>query len=502
MGRRQRRQGLTVIKAFAVAGPYARCTMSSFLPADIRQLAFAVPLLLACMSATAQAVPDCPTRADTAPPDFVQAVARNRPSLVHLLTVREWGETAPGDTEPVSSMAGGAAPVESRNDGPEQDGPALAERITASGFVLSSDGFILTSAHAVIERREVWAVLSDGRWLPARVVGIDRRADVALLKVAAAGLPVAPVARAPRVCAGQWVGALGAPFGFEQTLTVGVVSAEPRVLPGYGGVPQIQMNVALNPGSSGGPLFNADGEVVGLNTMIFSSAGFYLGIAFAVPIDRALQVAERLRHAHLRPPVTIAVVTQPLTPALARAFGLPNPAGVLVLSDEANPGPGGGLRRGDVVLAVDDRTVVSGEDLDDAVAGQVAGAFVRIVVWRAGQRTTLRVGLRVLPTDADAPPLDGGGGRAHRLGLLLLPPAQTASLPPGVHVQGVSGAALLAGLEPGDRIVAVNATPVATPFDFDAALAGVGLGADTVALLVVRGPMSLYVPVMRTFPPP
>src|SRR5690606_35218841 len=132
----------------------------------------------------------------------------------------------------------------------------------------------------------------------------------------AEGLPVAPTAPAARVCAGQWVGALGAPFGFEQTLTVGVVSAEPRVLPGYDGVPQIQMNVMLNPGSSGGPLFNAAGEIVGVNTMIFSSAGFYLGISFAVPIGRALQVAERLRHAATRPPAAIPVLTQPISPAL------------------------------------------------------------------------------------------------------------------------------------------------------------------------------------------
>lgn len=469
--------------------------MRRFLLAGMHRLAFAVPLLLTCASATAQAVPDCPAPGGAAPPDFVQAVARNRPSLVHLVTVRDWGEAAPGDTEPVSPTSDGAEPAE-----PEPDGPALAERITASGFVLSPDGHILTSAHAVIERREVWAVLSDGRWLPARVVGIDRRADVALLKVAAERLPVAPVARTARVCAGQWVGALGAPFGFERTLSVGVVSAEPRVLPGYGGVPQIQMNVALNPGSSGGPLFNAAGDVVGLNTMIFSSAGFYLGISFAVPIDRALQVAERLRRADRQPPATLAVVTQPLSPALARAFGLPQPAGVLVLSDQPDGGRSGGLLRGDVVLAVDGRAVASSEELDDAVAAKDAGASARLEVWRTGRRETLRVGLHPLSTEADAARKGGGGNRAHRLGLLLVPPAQTDSRLPGAHVQGVSGAGLLAGLEPGDRIVAVNATPVATPADFDTALAGVRT--DTVALLVVRGPMSLYVPVMRTLPPP
>jgi len=487
-------RALTVIKARTVAGAYARRIMNQRPWARICRLALAVSALLATPAvALAQPAPACPPRAEAAPPDFVQAVARNLPSLVHLLTVREWGEAAPSDAEQMYPMSAGAEAAD-----PQGDGPALAERVTASGFVLSSDGFILTSAHSVIERREVWAVLADGRWMRARVVGIDRRADVALIKVAAEGLPVAPIAPAARVCAGQWVGALGAPFGFEHTLTVGVVSAEPRVLPGYGGVPQIQMNVTLNPGSSGGPLFNAAGEVVGLNTMIFSSAGFYLGISFAVPIARAVQVAERLRQAASRPSAAIAAATQPLSPALARAFGVPQPGGVLVASDEA--GPGGGLRRGDVVLAIDGRAVATTEDLDDVVAMQTPGATVRVVVWRAGRRETLPLTLRALPTEADAARSAGSDAWAHRLGLLLVPAAQTTNMPPGVYVQSASGAGLLAGLEPGDRIVVVNATPVASPADFDAALAGVH--ADTVALLVERGLMSLYVPVMRTLPPP
>lgn len=469
--------------------------MKRFFLAGIACPAVASAALLASATARAQPAPLCAVRAEASSPDFVQAVARNRPSLVHLLTVREWGEAAPAEAEQVYPMANGSAPSQ-----PDGDGPALAERVTASGFVISPDGYVLTSAHAVIERREVWAVMSDGRWLPARVAGIDRRADVALLKVAAEGLPVAPTAPDARVCAGQWVGALGAPFGFEHTLTVGVVSAEPRVLPGYGGVPQIQMNVTLNPGSSGGPLFNAAGEVVGLNTMIFSSAGFYLGISFAVPIGRALQVAERLRQADQRPPAVLAVATQPLSPGLARAFGLPQAGGVLVSSSAIGPGKNGGLQRGDVLLAFDGHAVMTTDELDDAVARHTPGATVGVEVWRAGRRETLRVSLRAVPIEADGVKPDADGDRDQRLGLLLVPAAQTASLQPGAYVQSAGGAGLLAGLEPGDRIVAVNATPVATPAEFDAALAQVT--ADTVALLVVRGPMSLYVPVMRKLPLP
>jgi serine protease Do len=462
-----------------------------------RRLFEAALVLGMCLSSMAYAGGACAVLPASAQPDFVQAVARNAPALVHLLTVREWNEEAPApDAEHLFPMAN-ARPAPASDEAVQT---AYAERVTASGFVISPDGFILTSAHAVLERREVWAVLSDGRQLPARVVGIDRRSDVALLKVAAEGLPVARLAPADPVCAGQWVAALGAPFGFERTLTVGVVSAEPRVLPGYAGVALIQLNVALNPGSSGGPLFNAAGEVVGVNTMIFSSAGFYLGISFAVPIGRALQVAENLRLAATQPPAAFVAATQPVSPALARAFGLPQTGGVLVSGDDPEPGPSGGLRRGDVVLAIDGQTIATSDDLDNAVAARAPGATLRVTVWRAGRRETLPVKLRAARSEALASGVATDAAPSHRLGLLLVPAARAARLPPGVYVESASGAALLAGLDGGDRIVSVNATPVASPAEFDAALAG--LTADTVALLVMRGPMSLYVPVMRVLPRP
>jgi serine protease Do len=451
-------------------------------------------------AAQAGGVPACAGRAGATPPDFVDAVSRNAPALVHLLTVREWrGEGLMPDAENLFPMAASRPPVVAPQNEPM---PALSERVTSSGFVLSPDGFILTSAHAVLDRREVWAVLADGRHLPARVVGVDQRADVALLKVAADGLPVVRPATEP-VCAGQWVAALGAPFGFERTVTVGVVSAEPRVLQGHSGVALIQMNVMLNPGSSGGPLFNASGEVVGLNTMIFSSEGFYLGISFALPIGRALRVADRLRLGANRPRAAFVARTQPLSPALASAFGLAQAGGVLVSSDgaEAEAEAAGGLRRGDVVLAIDDQLIRSGDELEDAVAAHAPGAQARLLIWRQGRRLTLRVTLPAAPVEADAAqPADDNTPVAHRLGLRFVPEALTAQWPPGLYVENANGVGLLAGLEPGDRIVAVNATSVDTPDGFDAALAGTT--ADTVALLVKRGPMSLYVPVMRVLPGP
>lgn len=447
--------------------------------------------------AHADDAPACAGRVGAAPPDFVDAVSRNAPALVHLLTVREWrGEGLLPDAEHLFPMAASRAPMVVQQDEPM---PSLAERVTSSGFVLSSDGYILTSAHAVLERREVWAVLADGRHLPARVVGIDQRTDVALLKVAANGLPAVRTAPEP-VCAGQWVAALGAPFGFERTVTVGVVSAEPRALPGHSGAALIQMNVMLNPGSSGGPLFNASGEVVGLNTMIFSSEGFYLGISFALPIGRALQVAERLRLGASRPRAAFVARTQPLSPALASAFGLAQAGGLLVSSGEAEAGPAGGLRRGDVVLAIDDQAIRSGDELEDAVAARAPGAQARLLIWRQGRRQTLRITLPAARDEPGSPGPAGDTAVGHRLGLRFASQALTAQWPPGLYVENANGVGLLAGLEPGDRIVAVNATPVDTPAEFDAALAGTT--ADTVALLVKRGPMSLYVPVMRVLPRP
>ena len=307
-------------------------------------IAFALAASLAC-----GAPPGTPENAclDRSGPGsgqgFIAAVARNAPAVVNVIVVRERGE--PFD-EPdadffLSSVAG--LPLPDR---------LPAERAVSSGFIISSDGQILTSAHAVLRAQEIWVRTADGMRLPARVVGLDRRTDVALLQVEARGLPVVPLVTGTRLCAGEWVAAIGTPFGFENSVTAGVVSAYPRHVPGAAGLPLIQTDAAINPGSSGGPLFNAAGVVVGMNSMIFSALGGSVGLSFALPIDRVMRVAHALR-AGGTPRADIGIRTQHMTAELASAFGLDSGGGALVSRVEpGSAAAAAGLRAGDIVLAV------------------------------------------------------------------------------------------------------------------------------------------------------
>ncbi|MBX3610850.1 MAG: trypsin-like peptidase domain-containing protein [Hydrogenophaga sp.] len=419
--------------------------------------------------------------------DFVAAVARNTPAVVHLLTVRERS----AEQAPVGEASEAPAPEGSEAGA---SGP-LYERVTASGFLISPDGDIVTSSHAVQGRREVWAVLSDGRHLPVTVVGVDEATDVALVKVQAQGLPVVRTAPDAPVCPGQWVAALGAPFGFEHSVTAGVVSAGPRALLGGSDMALIQMNVAINPGSSGGPLFNSQGDVVGLNAMIFASEGFYVGISFAVPIDTVLRAVERLRAGATREQARLPARTQALGPALSLAFGLRQPDGVLIASTEGHTHSNDGLHRGDVLLSLAGRPVATREALDRLLAGQAPGASVPAVVWREGRLRELRVVLeRELPERIDQG-VERKAQDGPLLGLQLVPEAKASQWPPGVYVLSASGTGLMAGVDDGDRIVAVNATPVQSPSEFEAAVRAAS--STVVALLVQRGPYTLYVPVAR-----
>lgn len=373
-------------------------------------------------------------------------------------------------------------------------GAAAQERSTSSGFIISADGFVLSSAHAVFDAHQTWVTLSDGRRFQATVIGLERSSDVALLKVDAQGLPVAPLAPAAGVCPGDWVAALGAPFGFEQTVTVGVVSAYPRFLLGGAGMPLIQTDAVLNPGSSGGPLFDARGLVVGMNSMIFSSSGIYIGVSFTLPIDRVLRIAADLRSGRARGYVGLR--TQPVTPELAQAFGLAGPGGALVTRvTAAGPAERAGLRSGDILLSVDGVAIASPFQLEDLFAAARPGSSLALQVWRDGTLQRMTVGAAAAPRDplpATSTPTLGQG----RLGLEFAPAVSVSGMAAGVHVESASGAGLLAGIEPGDRITAVNGQPVASAADFDAALQAAGSG-KAVALLVTRGTAQVYIPVMR-----
>lgn len=418
---------------------------------------------------------------------FVAAVARNAPAVVNVTVLRERGEPfedLDGMEFFLSSVAGLPLP-----------GSATPERAISSGFIVAADGHVLTSAHAVLGAQQTWVRTADGRRFPARVVGLDRRADVALLKVEAVGLPVVPLSAGTRLCPGEWVAAIGAPFGFEHSVTAGVVSAYPRFVPGAGGLPLIQTDAAINPGSSGGPLFNSAGVVVGMNSMIFSALGGSVGLSFALPIDRVMRIAASLRAGRAAARAGIGLRTQPVTPELAAAFGLDSARGALVVRVEAGtPAFAAGLRPGDIVLSVNAGPSGPQPEIEEAILSARDDAPLALDLWR---RKAVQRALVVLPSAAATPARESRAAPTEvRLGLELASRKATAGMPAGVYVETATGSALLAGIEAGDRITAVNDAEVGSPADFDRALEAARTS-RVIAVLVARGAAAVYVPVVR-----
>ena len=418
---------------------------------------------------------------------FVAAVARVAPAVVNVTVIRERGEPfeeLDGMEFFLSSVAGLPLP-----------GSAVPERAVSSGFIIAADGQVLTSAHAVLGAQETWVRTADGGRYRARVLGIDRRTDVALLKVDASGLPVVPLAAGTRLCPGEWVGAIGAPFGFEHSVTAGVVSAYPRYVPGTGGLPLIQTDAAINPGSSGGPLFNASGVVVGMNSMIFSALGGSVGLSFALPIDRVMRIAGALRTGGAAARASIGMRTQLVTPELASAFGLDGARGALVVRvDPQGPAAAAGVRAGDIVLSVNTGAAASQPEIEESIASARADAPIALELWRhrAARRAIVVLERPVAAGTSPSRPL----AAEVRLGLELASRRATAGMPAGVYVESAAGSALLAGIEAGDRITALNDIEVASTADFDTALESAKAG-RVIAVLVSRGAAAVYVPVVR-----
>ena len=449
-----------------------------------RDIAAAVLATVALLGTTPSWSRDRPCQDPSEAPrqgvDFVAAVARQAAAVVSVLVSGEGGGDGDGDE------IGMATRPRSR-----------LERASASGFVVGADGYVLTSAHVVLGVREI-SVLVGGRLrLAADVVGLDRRTDVALLKISATNLPVATIGSSARLCPGEWVAALGAPFGFEQSVTAGMVSAYPRFLPGGSGVPLIQTDVALNPGNPGGPLFNDRGEVVGLNSMAYSVDGGYSGVSFTLPIDTAMRIAAELRSTGRVTRGQIGARTQVLTSDLAPAFGLDAPLGALVVRvDAGGPAARAGLRSGDIVLSVDGSTATTYAEIQDRVAAARPGSSLTLNVWR--RKAPMVVKLTVAESPPDLPQrVAAVGDREVRLGLELVErTAKQASglLESGLYVRSASGAAQRAGLRFGDVVLAVNDVGVAGIADLDRALEATRPG-ETVALLIRRGSITSFVAV-------
>jgi serine protease Do len=368
-----------------------------------------------------------------------------------------------------------------------------------SGFIISDDGYILTNAHVVADIDEATVKLVDRREFKAKVVGVDLRTDVALVKIDATGLRKVEIGEPAKLEVGEWVAAIGSPFGFENSVTAGIVSAKGRFFPDESYVPFIQTDVAVNPGNSGGPLFNLRGEVVGINSMIYSGTGGYMGLSFAVPIDVAMKVADELRKHGKVIRGRLGVQIQEVTPDLAASFGLKSAIGALVVAvEKGSPADKAGFMPGDVILKVEARPVERSIDLPQLIAATVPGTTMKFEVWRHGATKELVATIGELASEQTPTQAREEKTQTNRLGLALreLTPAQRAELGTGngLLVRSVRGAALSAGIQQGDVIVAINDTKVDRMATFEKVLAGVAPG-STVALLVLRDGNLVYVPV-------
>jgi serine protease Do len=365
-----------------------------------------------------------------------------------------------------------------------------------SGFIVSSDGLILTNAHVVKDAAEVTVKLTDRREFKAKVVGADPQTDVAVLKIDARDLPTVRLGSAKDIKVGEWVVAIGSPFGFENSVTSGIVSAKSRSLPDGTYVPFIQTDVAVNPGNSGGPLFNMKGEVIGINSQIYSRSGGYQGVSFAVPIDTAVYAKNELV-AHGK--VTrgrLGVTIQEVNQSLAQSFGLDTARGALVSSVEhGSPAEKAGLESGDVILKLDGTPVTSSIDLSSRVATMKPGSSAQLEVWRNGKPREVAVRVGEAPSAKMASAERAVDLSKARLGLAvrtLTPEEQKqASVDGGLLVEQVSGPAARSGIRAGDIIVAANGTKLKSADQLKA----VAKDHDTVALLVQRDEGRVYIPI-------
>jgi serine protease Do len=442
----------------------------------------------------AQTVTPAPN-AVRAMPDFAELAERYGPAVVNVSVMRT------AETEKESQAMPEFGPDSPfyeffRHFGMPIPRGEFPQRGVGSGFIVNPDGVILTNAHVVAGATEVVVKLTDKREFKAKVVGSDPQTDIAVLRIDAGNLPTVKMGDAKKVRVGDWVVAIGSPYGFENSVTAGIVSAKSRALPDGTYVPFIQTDVAVNPGNSGGPLFNLQGEVIGINSQIYSATGGYQGLSFAIPVDVAANVMDQLvRHGKVtrgRIGVTIQEMSQPL----AESFGLKKPEGALVSAvDKDGPAAKAGIETGDVILKVDGKTITSSSELPVVIADRKPGSTARIEVWRKGATRELTVTVGELKPEKMAM-TTAGAKQQGRLGVAvrgLTPEEQKqAGVAGGVLVEDAGGAAAKAGVQPGDIILSVNNAPVKNAEQLRNLIAKAG---KSVALLLQRDDAKIFVPV-------
>ncbi len=377
-------------------------------------------------------------------------------------------------------------------DAPDQPSASLG-----SGFIISSDGYILTNAHVVDGANVVTVKLTDKREFHAKVVGADKQSDVAVLKIDASDLPTVKIGDPRQSKVGQWVVAIGSPYGFDNTVTSGIISAKSRSLPNENYTPFIQTDVPVNPGNSGGPLFNLQGEVIGINSMIYSQTGGFQGLSFAIPINEAIKVKDDLVKTGHVSRGRLGVAVQSLNQTLADSFGMKQPQGALVSSVDSNgPAAKAGLQPGDVITAVNGTPVTDSADLPSQIASIKPGSTADVQVWRDKASKTVKVTIGSL-SDAKVASNDSAPAQLQgRLGVAVRPltpeEKSSASVSHGLFVQQAGGAAASAGIQAGDVILAVNGRPVTSVDQLKQMVSQAG---NSLALLIERDNAQIFVPV-------
>ena len=443
-------------------------------------------------------------------PDFADLVERVSPSVVNIRTrEKASAPSAQGpqmDQDMLDFFRRFGLPIPNaprqappRNH-PQQPRGDEQPRGVGSGFILSADGFIMTNAHVIDAADEVLVTLTDGREFKAKIIGVDKRSDVAVVKIDATGLPAVKVGNVSRLRVGEWVVAIGSPFGLENTVTAGIVSAKQRDTGEY--LPFIQTDVAINPGNSGGPLIDMRGEVVGINSQIYSRSGGSMGISFSIPMDEALRVSEQLRATGKVTRGRIGVQIDRVSKEVAESIGLSKVQGALVRAvEEGAPADKAGVEAGDIILKFDGKPVEKSSDLPRMVGAVKPGTKSTLTVFRRGATKDLTVVVVEIPSEdpvakaSEKPVKPKGSGAAQALGLMVgeLSSAKKAELriKGGVIVESAADAAARAGLREGDVITQVGNTATPDVKTFESALVKVDK-TKAVALLVYRDDMAQF----------
>ncbi|MEM5382476.1 DegQ family serine endoprotease [Paraburkholderia phymatum] len=487
---------------------------------------FAAAVLVACL-------PFMPHTASAAPaanlPDFTDLVDKVGPAVVNIRTTakvsssarglppgmddgdmseffrRFFGIPMPNSPQSPGSPNSPNPPRGGNNDqdqSPDGGGDTEQNSGVGSGFILSQDGYVMTNAHVIDDADTIYVTLTDKREFKAKLIGVDDRTDVAVVKINAANLPTVPIGDSNKVRVGEWVVAIGSPFGLENTVTAGIVSAKGRDTGDY--LPFIQTDVAVNPGNSGGPLINMQGEVIGINSQIYSRTGGFMGISFAIPIDEAMRVADQLKTSGKVVRGRIAVAIGEVTKDVADSLGLPKAQGALVSSVEpGGPADKAGVQPGDIILKFNGHNVDTATDLPRMVGDTKPGTKATITVWRKGQTREVPVTVAEMQPDKTAkaeqkkPPTPKPRA-SNALGVAVsdIPADQLKSLKlrNGVQVDAVDGPAARVGLQRGDLILRLGDTDITSAKQFEEVTSHLD-PSKMVALLVRRGDNTQFVPI-------